>query len=137
MYSRTTKLATFPDYLLIHLKKFTVREDWTAVKLDVALDMPDYLDLNFLRGHGLQPNEELLPEVSTKPPEIKFDQNILSQLIDIVYPIEACKKALYFTQNCGADAATNWLMEHISDSDFSEPFVPPGLEETINSKYFS
>lgn len=44
------------------------------------------------------------------------------------FPPEACKKALFFTQNSGAEPATMWLMEHITDSDFSEPFVPPGTE---------
>lgn len=37
---RITRLATFPDYLLIQLKKFTIKEDWTPAKLDVAVEMP-------------------------------------------------------------------------------------------------
>lgn len=26
------------------------------------------------------------------------------------------------------EAATQWIMEHISDSDFTDPFIPPGTE---------
>ncbi|OWR51068.1 Ubiquitin carboxyl-terminal hydrolase 5 [Danaus plexippus plexippus] len=37
---KITRLATFPDYLWIQLKKFTIKEDWTPAKLDVAVDMP-------------------------------------------------------------------------------------------------
>lgn len=114
--------------MLIHLKKFTVKEDWTPIKLDVAVEMPDILDLNFLRGNGLQPNEELLPEINTAPPPPVYDQALLSQLVEMGFPVEACKRSLYFTQNSGLDAASQWLMEHISDDDFSDPFVPPGAD---------
>jgi ubiquitin carboxyl-terminal hydrolase 5/13 len=42
------------------------------------------------------------------------------------FPVESCKKAVYFTKNAGIEPATNWLMEHITDADFNEPFVIPG-----------
>lgn len=44
------------------------------------------------------------------------------------FPPEACKRAIFNTQNSGLEAATEWIMEHITDSDFSDPFVPPGTE---------
>lgn len=126
---KTTSLASFPDYLLIHLKKFTLREDWIPIKLDVAIEMPDQLDLSTLRGLGLQHGEELLPELAgSEPPPPVFDQAILSQLTDMGFPPEACKRALFFTENRGLEAATNWVMEHIADSDFADPFVPPGID---------
>lgn len=126
---KTTRLSTFPDYLLIHLKKFMMKEDWTPVKLDVAVEMPDTLNLNFLRGFGLQSTEELLPETAgTAPPPLVYDSMILNQLTDMGFPSEACERALYFTENRGLETATNWLMEHIADSDFADPFVPPGID---------
>ncbi|XP_043255295.1 ubiquitin carboxyl-terminal hydrolase 5 [Colletes gigas] len=126
---KTTRLASFPDYLLIHLKKFTVREDWTPVKLDVAVEMPDMLDLSSLRGNGLQPTEELLPETAgSEPPPIVYNSALLNKLIGIGFPPEACKKALYFTENCGFQAAADWLIDHIGDSDLADPFVPPGID---------
>ncbi|KAG7204041.1 hypothetical protein KM043_001900 [Ampulex compressa] len=125
---KTTRLATFPDYLLIYLKKFTLK-DWVPIKLDVAVEMPDILDFGSLRGTGLQPSEELLPKTAgTEPPPPVYDAAILNQLIDMGFPPEACKRALYFTENCGLEAATNWVMEHIADSDFADPFVPPGID---------
>ena len=36
--------------------------DFLPYILDVSLDMPDELDLSYLRGKGLQPGEEELPE---------------------------------------------------------------------------
>lgn len=126
---KTTRLASFPDYLLIHLKKFTVKEDWTPIKLDVAVEMPDTLDLSSLRGSGLQSDEELLPETAgAEPPPPVYDAAILNELTNMGFPPEACKRALYFTQNRSLKEATNWVMEHIADSDFADPFVPPGID---------
>ncbi|KAJ9588235.1 hypothetical protein L9F63_018399, partial [Diploptera punctata] len=129
MDGKTTRLASFPDFLLIHLKKFYLRKDWTPVKLDVAVEMPDILDLSPLRGNGLQPGEEPFPEIiGNSPPPPVFNEEVLQQLIDMGFPPEACKKAVYFTDNKGVEPATNWVMEHIADSDFADPFVVPGAE---------
>jgi len=53
---------------MLHLKKFTLNEDWTPRKLDVAVEMPDTLNLGQLRGKGLQPNEEPLQDIQGPPP---------------------------------------------------------------------
>lgn len=129
---KTTRLATFPDYLLIQLKKFTLRDDWVPIKLDVAVEMPDILDITPLRATGPQPEEESLPElVGSPPPPPVMDEAVLAQLQDMGFPIEACKRALFFTHNSGIDAATAWIMEHIADADFADPFIPPGTESAF------
>lgn len=132
---KTTRLATMPDYIFLHLKKFTLREDWTCVKMDVSVDIPDILDLSALRSTGLQPNEELLPELDAPPPQPQFDENVIAQLVDMGFPIEACKRAVFYTKNSGLEPATQWIMEHISDSDFGDPFVPPGTAVTANAAF--
>lgn len=76
-------MATFPDYLFIQLKKFTLREDWVPIKLDVALEMPDILDLSALRANGPQPDEEPLPELVGNPPPPVLDQAVLNELADM------------------------------------------------------
>lgn len=69
---------------MIQLKKFTLREDWVPIKLDVAVEMPDFLDLSPLRGAGPQPGEEPLPElVGSPPPAPAMDPEVLKQLIDM------------------------------------------------------
>ncbi|XP_019864761.2 ubiquitin carboxyl-terminal hydrolase 5 isoform X1 [Aethina tumida] len=127
---KTTRLATFPDYILIQLKKFMLREDWVPIKLDVSIEMPDVLDLTPLRGKGPQPDEELLPEPEVRPPPPVFDERMLSELVDMGFPPEACKRALFFTHNNGVEEAVPWLMRHITDSDFADPFIPPGTESS-------
>ncbi|XP_050684995.1 ubiquitin carboxyl-terminal hydrolase 5 isoform X1 [Leptidea sinapis] len=127
---KTTRLATFPDYLLIQLKKFTIKEDWTPAKLDVAVEMPWEVDLSCLRGMGLQDGETLMPSAAPDAPAIQLDENLLTQLLDMGFPVEACKKSLYYTNNSGMEAASNWLMEHMNDWDFANKFDPPGSKST-------
>ena len=59
---KTQRFLTFPDYLLVQLKKYTFNDDWTPRKIDVSMDMPDELDLNSLRAAGLQNGETPMPE---------------------------------------------------------------------------
>lgn len=106
-----------------------MREDWTPIKLDVAVDIPDTIDLSGLRGQGLRPGEKALPELRGDPPPLQLDQTVVSALTDMGFPLESAKKAAYFTQNQGIEPATNWIMEHIGDSDFADPFVPPGIDK--------
>uniref|UniRef100_A0A674CXK1 Ubiquitin carboxyl-terminal hydrolase n=1 Tax=Salmo trutta TaxID=8032 RepID=A0A674CXK1_SALTR len=151
--TKTTRFASFPDHMVIQVKKFTFGQDWVPKKLDVSIDVPDTLDLTALRGTGQQPGEELLPEVAPPPlmtPDVEvkgilgshgneeddslyspllspvLDDSTLSQLCEMGFPLEACRKAVYYTGNTGIDAAMNWVMGHMDDPDFSAPLVLPG-----------
>lgn len=122
---KRTRFTTFPEYLIIQLKKFMVGNDWIPKKLDVSVDMPDTLNLEKFRGKGLQDNEILLPEkelpITVVDKGADVDDLVVSQLVETGFPFEACRKAVYYTGNCGAEVAMSWLMEHISDTDFAEP----------------
>uniref|UniRef100_A0A4W4FL27 Ubiquitin carboxyl-terminal hydrolase n=1 Tax=Electrophorus electricus TaxID=8005 RepID=A0A4W4FL27_ELEEL len=162
--TKTTRFASFPDYLVIQIKKFTFGLDWVPKKLDVSIDVPDTLDLSALRGTGQQPGEELLPEVAPPPlmtPDVEvkgilgshgteeddslyspllcqsmspvLDDSTVSQLCEMGFPLEACRKAVYFTGNTGIDAAMNWVMGHMDDADFSAPLVLPGSSSAPGS----
>nr|XP_014100223.2 ubiquitin carboxyl-terminal hydrolase 5 [Bactrocera oleae] len=121
---RSTRLVNMPDFLLLHLRKFTLGSDWVPKKLDVSVDMPDELDLSSWRATGMQPNEQPLPETDDKP-KFSFDENLMGELMQMGFPQEACKRAVFHTKNISLEAASNWLMEHIGDADISEPFVLP------------
>ncbi|XP_047454683.1 ubiquitin carboxyl-terminal hydrolase 5 isoform X1 [Mugil cephalus] len=151
--TKMTRFASFPDHLVIQIKKFTFGLDWVPKKLDVSIDVPDTLDLSGLRATGQQPGEELLPEVAPPPlmtPDVEvkgilgfhgneeddslyspllspvLDDSTVSQLCEMGFPLEACRKAVYYTGNTGIDAAMNWIMGHMDDPDFSAPLVLPG-----------
>jgi ubiquitin carboxyl-terminal hydrolase 5/13 len=59
---KTQRFLTFPDYLLIQLKKYTFNDDWTPRKLDISMEIPDELDLNSLRATGFQTGETPMPD---------------------------------------------------------------------------
>uniref|UniRef100_A0A8C8D7Z6 Ubiquitin carboxyl-terminal hydrolase n=1 Tax=Oncorhynchus tshawytscha TaxID=74940 RepID=A0A8C8D7Z6_ONCTS len=125
--TKTTRFASFPDHMVIQVKKFTFGQDWVPKKLDVSIDVPDTLDLTALRGTGQQPGEELLPEVAPPPlmtPDVEvkgilgshvLDDSTVSQLCEMGFPLEACRKAVYYTGNTGIDGAMNWVMGHMDD----------------------
>lgn len=131
---KRTRFGTLPKYLLLQLKKFTLRSDWTAVKLDVSVDVPDVLDLAEWRGAGLQPGETLLPELEVAVPAPPMDAQVLQSLTEMGFNVESCKRAVFFTKNSGLENATQWLMEHIADSDFNDVFVPPGTAPPAKKK---
>ncbi|MBV94843.1 Ubiquitin carboxyl-terminal hydrolase 13, partial [Eschrichtius robustus] len=91
-----------------------------AKSADVSIDMPDLLDINHLRARGLQPGEEELPDIS--PPVVipdskasDIDESSVMQLAEMGFPLEACRKAVYFTGNMGAEVAFNWIIVHMEE----------------------
>ena len=129
---QTVRFGTFPDFLLVQLQRFTVGDDWLPKKLDVSVPMPDELELSSLRGGGLQPGEQELPEpagdqaAAAAAPQL--DQAVIAQLAEMGFPVEACKRAVYSTQNSGVEPAMAWIMEHMTDADFASPFTVPGTQ---------
>ena len=67
--------------------------------------------------------------VTESPQEnVKLNDQYLSQLTDMGFPLEACKWALYSTRNTSIDAAACWLMEHLDDPNILQPFNPKKKE---------
>uniref|UniRef100_A0A8C0H4G0 Ubiquitin carboxyl-terminal hydrolase n=1 Tax=Chelonoidis abingdonii TaxID=106734 RepID=A0A8C0H4G0_CHEAB len=130
---KTTRFASFPDYLVIQIKKFTFGLDWVPKKLDVSIEMPEELDISALQGTGLQAGEEEMPDIApplVTPDEPKgtpmLDESVIIQLVEMGFPMDACRKAVYYTGNSGAEAAMNWIMSHMDDPDFANPLVLSG-----------
>lgn len=48
--------------------------------------------------------------------DFEYNEALLYQLCDMGFPVDGCKKALYYTQNEGIDGAMNWVMEHMNDA---------------------
>jgi len=122
---QSARLKSFPNYLLVSLSKYEVDASWQPVKLNVEVDMPDLLDLSVLKGTGLQDGEVLMPETeaANQPQEIVYEnEQIVSQLMEMGFSREGCKRAVHNTKNSGVDAAMAWVMEHMNDPDFSQPF---------------
>ncbi|CAF3373949.1 unnamed protein product [Rotaria sp. Silwood1] len=131
---RTQRFLTFPDYLLIQLKKYTFNDDWTPRKIDVSMEIPDDIDINSLRATGLQIGEKLMPddddnEKVTSASNTQINEVLLEQLVSMGFSAEGCKKALISTGNNNIEAAMNWVFEHQSDSDFDKPYQASTADE--------
>nr|CAG4638254.1 EOG090X0181 [Cyclestheria hislopi] len=136
---KTTRLATFPDYLWIQLRKFTLAEDWTPKKLDVAVEVPQFLDLSWMKSSGQQSGEVLLSEQSStsesESSEPQLDPTVIASLTEMGFPVEGCKRATYLTRGQGLEAATQCIMEHMDDPDFFQPFEMPKSSQTQQDSF--
>lgn len=58
-------------------------------------------------------------------PEI--DEGAAMQLAEMGFPLEACRKAVYYTGNMGPEMAFNWIIAHME-----EPGKAPHTNININ-----
>ncbi|WVQ93263.1 hypothetical protein IAU59_000329 [Kwoniella sp. CBS 9459] len=122
---KSTKFKTFPELLVLHMKKFQL-VNWVPTKLEIPVQVPDYLALDSLLGKGLQEGEvELTPSASSSggsaPGLPEFNATALSQLEAMGFPTVRCQKALLATGNSDAEVAMGWLFEHMEDPDIDSP----------------
>ena len=71
---------------------------------DVFVDVPNEIDLEHLRGRGIQPGEEPLPDTNTAnggADHVVIDENIVAQLMSMGFPRNRCEKAAHRTNNQG------------------------------------
>ncbi|GAA0167260.1 cysteine protease [Lithospermum erythrorhizon] len=123
---KTAGLTSFPDYLVLHMRKFVMEEGWVPKKLDVYIDVPEIIDISSMRSHGIQPGEVLLPEGGELAIPLAND-DIVSQLMSMGFNHLHCQKAAINTSNTGVEAAMNWLLSHMNDPDIDAP-----ISEKVN-----
>jgi len=124
--TKTAGFSTFPDYLVLHMRKFVMEAGWVPKKLDVYIDVPDTIDISHMRSKGMQPGEELLPEGASsdnkaEPAAPVASEDIVSQLASMGFNYLHCQKAAINTSNTGVEEAMNWLLSHMDDPDINDP----------------
>jgi ubiquitin carboxyl-terminal hydrolase 5/13 len=122
------RFQTFPRYLLVHMQRYQLGPDWQPVKLEVNLQVEQELDLTAFRSTGPQEGENLVPE---DPPEAEIataavvkpvlDEMALTQLMDMGFSLNSCKRALTSVGGSNVEAAMGWVFEHNTDPDFNDP----------------
>ncbi|KAG8053224.1 hypothetical protein GUJ93_ZPchr0001g29930 [Zizania palustris] len=123
---KTAGFKTFPDYLVLQMRKFVMEAGWVPKKLDVYIDVPDTIDISHMRSKGVQPGEELLPEGASgdnkaEPAYPVASEDIVSQLASMGFNYLHCQKAAISTSNTGVEEAMNWLLSHMDDPDIDDP----------------
>jgi ubiquitin carboxyl-terminal hydrolase 5/13 len=48
---KTTRLANFPPYLVVKMRRYVLAADWTPKKLDARVEVPQSFDFSSFRGY--------------------------------------------------------------------------------------
>ncbi|CAL5200801.1 unnamed protein product [Lathyrus oleraceus] len=132
---KSAGLTSFPDYLVLHMRKFVMEEGWVPKKLDVYVDVPDIIDINHMRSKGHQPGEELLPDGVPTEDDSETplaNEDIVSQLVSMGFHLIHCQKAAINTSNAGVEEAMNWLLSHMDDPDIDAPISKGRGSESVD-----
>ena len=127
-FTKRQTFKTFPDVLAVNCRRFAL-VNWLPTKMDVPVIVgDDPIEFNHYKGTGPQPGEEKLPEdteVGGAAGNNKFvpDEMAMSMLEAMGFPRVRCEKALKATGNRDAEAASNWLFEHMEDPDIDVPIA--------------
>ena len=131
--SSQTRFANFPRYIMIHMQRYELGDDWQPRKIEVEIDVPEHVSLQKYKGLGPQEGEELVPEEtnasleSLTPLIPAIDEGVLGQLMDMGFNMNGCKRALMAVGGSNVDAAMNWVFEHNDDPDFNDPLPEGGI----------
>jgi len=121
---KKTKFASFPETLVVHAKKFQL-VNWVPAKLDIPVILPTNDILEFNESHlgtGLQPHETQLPQDAPAAAALpQFNEAAISMLEGMGFSELRSQKALLATGNNDAEAAMEWLFQHMEDPDIDAP----------------
>jgi ubiquitin carboxyl-terminal hydrolase 5/13 len=121
-FSKRSLFKTFPDVLAVNARRF-VLINWVPTKVNVAVVVGDEAFLlDDYKSAGHQPSEELLPEdASENKHSFTANGDAVQQLEGMGFPRNRCEKALHATGNSDANAAMEWLFQHMEDPDIDAP----------------
>jgi ubiquitin carboxyl-terminal hydrolase 5/13 len=105
---RTIGMTEFPKYLVVHLRRYYVDEDWTPKKLQVELDIPDKLSL---ANYKVSDEKEDILMQPDDEGEIPVNSEHLASLIGMGF---------------GSEDATYALREHNNDVERAMEFLLNG-----------
>jgi len=130
-------ISNFPRFLIVQIQRYELGPDWVPKKLEVKLDVPEEIDLTYLKASGPQPGENIVPEIDSNDvqesssPETNINEGSLAQLMDMGFGMHGCKRALSAVGGTDVEAAMTWVFEHSNDPDFNDPM--PETSNTSNS----
>lgn len=125
--TREERFRTMPEYYVVNPQRI-VLENWVPTKVTVPIKFEESLNLQKYQSLGLLEGEEEMPDDihdnsgDDAAGEPKFDQQALNSLFEMGFTENKAKHALYATGNNSAEAAMNWLFEHLEDPQIDQPF---------------
>lgn len=121
-YTKRTMFKTFPNVFAVNARRMAI-VNWVEIKVDVPIIVPDEpFPLDAYLSPGQQADEVLLPEdAAAAAPTFTPNEAALGQLEGMGFPRVRCDKALHATGNSDANAAMEWLFQHMEDADIDVP----------------
>jgi ubiquitin carboxyl-terminal hydrolase 5/13 len=126
--AQTVRFGSFPRYLIVQLQRYELGPDWQPIKLEVNVKFPEQIDLTQYKSTGPKDGETLVPDDDAKADNSSTPQNTttideaaLSQLMDMGFTLNSCKRALTAVGGSDVEAAMGWVFEHNMDPDFNDP----------------
>jgi len=116
------RFLTFPNYLILQVGRFSYQGS-IAKKLDAFIDVPEDIDLEHLRAQPRDPNEIALATDDSQA--IVPDEEVVSAITSMGFPRVRAERAWFNNQGKGAEAATEWLFNHMEDADIDTPLAQP------------
>eukprot|EP01127_Copromyxa_protea_P001634 TRINITY_DN11594_c0_g1_i1.p1 TRINITY_DN11594_c0_g1~~TRINITY_DN11594_c0_g1_i1.p1 ORF type:complete len:802 (-),score=245.62 TRINITY_DN11594_c0_g1_i1:36-2441(-) len=126
------KFETFPPYLIMHMGRFQF-SGGELKKLDAFLEIPDEIDLEYLRSKGAQPGEKPLPDSGAESNAVVPDENVIQSLMSFDIPRVRAERAWFNTQGQGAEAAAEWYFTHMDDASIDTPLPGAGASSSSSS----
>jgi ubiquitin carboxyl-terminal hydrolase 5/13 len=135
--SEQTRFSNFPRYLLLQIQRYQLGPDWAPIKLEVNLDIPQDIDLTAFKSTGSVEGENLIPVEETSAAQETagaasaaaagpaISETGVSQLMDMGFSLNSCKRALTAVGGSDVEAAMGWVFEHNEDPDFNDPLPEP------------
>lgn len=129
---KQTGLRTYPKYLMTSLQRIQL-ENWTPIKVEVPIDIPSQIDLSPFQTPLFGENETEV-KINNSGPEFKPDQESMMMLESMGFSEQRSIRALYNTDNKGAEEAMNWIFAHMDDGDIDTKFVVPSASSESGSE---
>lgn len=134
---------------MLQMQRYQLGQDWSPIKLEVCLDVPtnEDMDRSFLRASGPMDGEVLIPDddndggdeknaslssaaggpgTKNEGSAVGIDEVARSQLMDMGFSLNSCKRALNAVGGSNVEAAMGWVFEHNMDPDFNDPLPEEG-----------
>lgn len=139
-----TRLGSFPPFLFVALQRYELGADWVPKKLEVNVDVPEEIDLNYLKSSGPSEGENLVPDEDEENEENAMDtsgsninapainEGAVEQLTTMGFSVNGCKRALTAVGGSDVESAMNWIFEHNMDPDFNDP-LPDSLSSAATT----
>jgi len=87
-----------------------VNERWEPAKLEVLVEAPEEIDLEFMRAQGPQPGEVISKDEEESGPVA--DSELVSHLTSMGFTEEQSRRAAIAVNNSSLQQAIDWIVEH-------------------------